>query len=95
MTAERQERFQRSDQLSLGQLIERLAHLDPEDRVVFDFCNMVPTKLESWRGSYDELALGVVDAGRIGRERTSVEELLMRLRFAVGRTYTGWKVAIS
>ena len=91
VAAERGERFQRSDQLSLGSVIERLEKLDPEDRVVFDFCNMVPTRLESWRGSYDELALGFVDPSRRGSERVSVAELLERLRLAVGRTYTGWK----
>ena len=91
VAAERRTRFERSDQLSLGDVIERLQKLDSEDRVVFDFCNLVPTKLRSWRGSYDELALGYVDTGRFDRERVSVNELLEHLRSAVGDTFEGWK----
>ncbi|MCA9878442.1 MAG: hypothetical protein KC442_11690 [Thermomicrobiales bacterium] len=84
---ERRSRFERSDQLSLGELIAQLEKQDPGHSIQFDFCRAIPTTLASWRGAYDELALGFDMDGK----DPSVGELLEHLRTAVGRTYTGWK----
>lgn len=83
-------------QMTLGQLIDRLEALpDKEMRVIFDFPNAWPGRLDSYRGSYAELALEPDDyretphSGK--REFPTVETLLSALREAVGKTYQGYK----
>lgn len=83
---QRQHEFEASDQLSLGQLIHQLKGITDQDAgVMFDFCAFRPTTLDSWRGSYDELALGYAD------EDITVSQLLARCEEAVGRSYQGYK----
>lgn len=96
----RRETFAGSQQLTLGQLIERLESIpasygdDGEPKVVyFDFAYFFPTTLHSWRGSYDEIAIGY---GRSDYSKTklrppTVTELIATLRFGVGSTYEGYK----
>ncbi len=83
-----------SDQMLLGGLIEAfekiVAHRD-EDRdepiVRFDFGYMFPTSLDSWRGSYDELALDYTHEG----EELTATKFLELLKSAVGKNFTGYK----
>lgn len=45
-------------QLTLGDLIDRLKALPRDHRIFYDFCGLVPDGLASWRGIYAQLALG-------------------------------------
>lgn len=73
-------------QLTLGKLIELLEQQQPTKQVVFDFCRMVPTMLDSYRGYYVDLALGYGDSGS-----PTVADLLALLKRAVGNVYSGYK----
>jgi hypothetical protein len=74
--------------LTLGDLIALLERRDPTEPVVFDFCGMQPTRLESYRGYYCELALGHAPGVSNG---PTVATLLPILRAALGATFTGYK----
>lgn len=98
----RKKTFERSDQLTLGQIIEKLEscglkHGDKKEdkQVDYDFGTAIPTKLDSWRGSYNELALGYKLSGYDNIDdhfaQTTAENLLSELKGAIGKTYTGWK----
>lgn len=72
----------------LGSLIDTLEKCGRDQTVRFDFCYLAPTTLASYRGYYEDLALGWTS------EFTgwpTVEDLLVKLREAIGKTYTGWK----
>ena len=95
----RKENFNKSNQLSLGKLIEEIkscgiwrAEKQPK-LICFDFGSAIPTSLNSWRGSYDELALGYALSGYDGQMtvQTDAERLLTHLKEAIGKTYEGWK----
>jgi hypothetical protein len=92
----RRERFERSDQLTLGEIIAKCEaikakgyklHDGSDPRVYFDFAHLRPTALASWRGSYDELALGFEEDG----ESRTLGEFIEMLKCADGETYTGYK----
>ena len=79
--------------LTLDQLIEKLewaaSQKDPDreaQSVYFDFCDLTPTKLDSWRGVYALLALGWSERGDM-----LLPDLLAECRSAVGKTFEGWK----
>jgi hypothetical protein len=81
--------------VTLGGLIHALERRqfgeDGKPRYVrFAFGGLVPTKLNSYRGYYSELALGFEDPSERHGE-PNVPELLAMLKKAVGATYTGWK----
>lgn len=92
----RRERFERSDQLTLGEIISRCEVIQAkgyklydgsDPRVYFDFAHLRPTVLASWRGSYDELALGFEEDG----ESPALGKFIEALKRADGETYTGYK----
>ena len=95
--------FESSTQLTLGELIEKLEARGVNQKengeyeskwISFDFGSAIPTSLDSWRGSYSELALGYALSGREGEgdyENTTVESLLKELKNSVGKTFYGWK----
>jgi hypothetical protein len=91
---QRHSRFKDSKQLSLGQFIKQLEALDLKydeetyKEVEFDFCGTVPTVLDSWRGSYDELALGWATGYE---ENAKADKLLAHLKSAVGLGFEGYK----
>jgi hypothetical protein len=98
----RNEEFSESPQLSLGELIEQFESLDLRydekeyKRVSFDFGSAVPTTLDSWRGSYCELALGYELSGYDRTDdkhftENSADKFLEHLKDTVGVTLTGWK----
>ena len=98
--AQRRDRFSISDQITLGKLIEEIEQhgvMNGEDdkTVDFDFGTAVPTTLDSWRGSYAELALGYKLSGYDNDEdhfaQITAKDLLKELKSAIGKTYTGWK----
>lgn len=82
-----------SDQLTLGELILKLEPIvknqkDGEEATVrYDFEYLFPTSIDSWRGSYDELALNFETQG----EEMKVSEFLNMLKECVGKTFTGYK----
>jgi hypothetical protein len=43
--------------ITLGELIKQLSHCNPDARIQFDFGDLHPTVLRSYRGFYDQLAL--------------------------------------
>jgi hypothetical protein len=97
---QREIKFLRSPQLSLGELIQELEKVGIYDsvgkpkHVCFDFGSALPTTLDSWRGSYDELALGYTLSGYDGSasfEDSTAPVLLNELKSAIGKEYTGWK----
>lgn len=104
--AARDKRMETSDQLTLGELIEKLEAImqiqadrkkvnKEEAYVEFDFGTAIPTCLDSWRGSYAELALGYELTGYDNNEnhfnKKLVSELLRECKKAVGKEFTGWK----
>lgn len=102
MKARRSQVLSRSNQLTLGELILKLKPIveknadEPEQpRVVFDFGTAFPTSLASWRGSYEELALGYAlsgyDASTNHFGEIKADALLNELESALQKTYTGWK----
>lgn len=89
MTARRAEIMKTSPQLTLGELILKLEGIENKDLpVVFDIKPYRPVNIDSWRGSYDELALKY--AGNES-EAFTVTELLGLLKSVIGRTLTGYK----
>lgn len=92
--------FDGSNQLTLGELILKLQAIPDaknDKTVYFDFANAVPTTLDSWRGSYDELALGFGLVGYTPGDYKGFDDapklsaVLKELKDALGKTYTGWK----
>jgi hypothetical protein len=84
--------------VSLGSLIEALSKIENKEAdVQFDFCYLRPTKVGSYRGYYDHLALGWSDEsvtdkdGKFLRHWPSVQSLIDELKAAIGRTFEGWK----
>jgi hypothetical protein len=98
---QRDKTFAQSPQLSLGELIKEIERCEifKDDKtpkeVDFDFGSAVPTKLDSWRGSYSELALGYKLSGYDNDAEhfasCKADELLKELKDAIGKEYTGWK----
>lgn len=80
--------------LSLGEIIAKLEAIqesekerDEEPWVRFDFGSLVPTKLDSWRGVYAELAIGYEDV----KNWPSLSSILAEFKSAEGKTFTGYK----
>ena len=92
MSASRKETLVSSDQLTLGELILKLEPIvekqDKEEPMVqYDFEYLFPTDIDSWRGSYEELALNFTSEG----EQMKVSEFLKMLKSTVGKTFIGYK----
>lgn len=89
--AKRAESFKDSTQLTLGEIISKLEAIpereDDEATVCFDFEYLRPTSLDSWRGSYNELALGFSDDG----QEPKLSDFIKHLKDAVGKEYEGYK----
>lgn len=104
VASDRAERMKTSPQLTLGELIARLegmpTHWDKgekgEKNIVFDFEYAIPTGLESWRGSYNELALTFDFKGydhfyKKEPKPIKITAFIKMLKEAIGKEYTGWK----
>lgn len=82
--------------MTIGELKEILKTAKPDQNVYFDFCNCRPTTIDSWRGSYDEPALGWTPTGYSANaademKQTTVKELLDELDKGTSNCYSGWK----
>ena len=97
ISASRKESLAKSDQLTLGELILKMEPIvekqtkrdaDSEAMVVYDFGYLYPTAIDSWRGSYEELAL---DYTEDGNGKMTASEFLKLLKETVGATFEGYK----
>lgn len=84
-----------NNQITIGELISLLEKRPADHWVCFDFGGFEPTSIDSYRGFYNQPALGFTGAmnyaDETGADRLTVGELLTRLREAVGHVYEGWK----
>ena len=94
----RTKEFNQSNQLSLGELILKLEPMlkktgrsEDEPNVVFDFEYLFPISLDSWRGSYEELAIGFEIDSSKDRSPMSLVAFHELLTSAIGGTYQGYK----
>ena len=78
--------------LTLGELIALLEKQPQETYVRFDFGGFIPTKIASYRGFYDHLAIGF--ALSPGHHDCYVSNLLSMLRQANGADFAGYKGGI-
>lgn len=83
--------FQTSPQITLGELISRLEliiEMNSDAEVVFDFGEMRPNgNFYSWRGAYEELAIGYEDFGK----KLNIIEFTNKLKECIGKEFIGWK----
>jgi hypothetical protein len=95
MKARRAEVLSKSDQLTLGELILKLEPIAAKQTgakeaiIIYDL-GRFPNKLDSWRGSYDELALNIV-AYDGDKQPMKISAFLTMLKDAIGKTFTGYK----
>lgn len=75
-----------SNGMTLGQLIIELLLFKKEVPVYYDFVNFCPNKIHSYRGSYDQLALGYSQNNPL-----TIEELVKLLQKAIGNSFQGYK----
>jgi hypothetical protein len=74
------------NQMTLGKMIDVLRRKDPKASVYLDFVHFRPKGIHSYRGYYDQIAIGYatdVDP--------TVKDVLEMLEGAVGQTFTGYK----
>ena len=76
---------------TIGEVIDALEKLDPEQEIRYSFCNFVPTELISWRGDYHEAAIGFVNYhDNCGLRK--VKDLLENLRSSINlKTFRDYK----
>lgn len=74
------------EQLNLGQLICKLKKCKSDAKVRFDFGGFVPDGLDSYRGYYNQLALGFCEDKEV-----TVAELLLEARATLGKSFSGYK----
>lgn len=79
----------RQDQMTLGELIDALRHMPRNEVVIFDFGRFVPQELHSYRGYYEDLAIGYAQVEWAAEPK--VANVLATLRAAVGKDFYGWK----
>jgi hypothetical protein len=80
--------------LDLGELIDVLEKAHPDAAVVFDFGTIRPRGLHSYRGYYEDLAIGYADHEDFyehGWIQPNAKLFRESLIGAVGGTYTGYK----
>jgi hypothetical protein len=78
--------------MTMNQVIAALKELEPSRPVVFSFATTVPTTVDSYRGYYDQPALGWAATGYDGDAHPpEASALLEHLEGAIGAVFTGWK----
>ena len=87
MAMQRANRMKTSEQLTLGELILKLEAVEDKSKPVIFNERYFPVGIDSWRGSYCELALEYAEVG----EKLSVEASLKKLKATIGATLTGYK----
>lgn len=101
--ARRKETLKKSDQLTLGKLISKIEPIvanqkaiikkyDKEAFVQYDFEYLFPTEIDSWRGSYNELALNYTSEDIKPKAKPfTVTKFLKMLKDTIGKEFTGYK----
>ncbi len=94
VAASRAKTLANSDQLTLGELILKLEPIvakqkdrTDEATVHYDFEYLFPNSIDSWRGSYAELALNYMVDGT----PMKVTDFYNMLKETVGKEFTGYK----
>jgi len=92
----RQATLANSDQLTLGELILKLEPIvekqgEDEATVRYDFEYLFPNDIDSWRGSYSELALNFTTEG----QEMKVSDFLKMLKDCIGKEFTGYKALLK
>lgn len=91
-----------TEQFTVGKLISELEKMSTFDNsgkfektIVFDFGSAIPTVINSWRGSYEEMALGYVLTGYDSNSKhfndIKITEFIKMLKESIGKTFEGWK----
>ena len=75
-----------AEQITLGVLIELLQRAPQEDYLFFDFSHLIPCGLNSYRGYYDDCAIGFKEEGL-----ALVCDFTDYLLSKIGTTMTGYK----
>lgn len=75
--------------LSLGELIDALTDFDHTLYVQFDFAGAAPTTIDSYRGYYEDVAIGY--SGEYSDVQCRVGKFLDTLKSSEHKTFTGWK----
>lgn len=82
-------------QMTLGEFIRALERQEPTENVKFDFVHFGPTTFDSYRGYYEQLALGYEECGRMRGdaqyEYPTVLQLYNLAKGALDKKFTGWK----
>lgn len=79
--------------MNIGSIKRMLQDVDENKEVYFDFCDCVPTEINSWRGVYAQPALGWEPTGYSGNGKAlTVRQFMDELNLATsGKEYSGWK----
>lgn len=101
---QRRERFNNSDQLSLGKLIEKLEEIVnnkklegkklEEINIYYDFEYLFPLQFDSWRGSYDELCLDInmTDNDLLKpKDPLNILDFISLCKNTIGKEFYGYK----
>lgn len=72
--------------MTVGEIVAVLRRKDPGADVSFDFVYFRPMSLHSYRGYYEQLALGYGNEGT-----ATVGDVLGWFEDAIGKTFTGYK----
>lgn len=73
--------------MRLGQFISELEDAKPDIPVYIAPFNLIPTSFHSYRGYYEDLALGY----ETGYKRVTAGELCAVAKAAIGNSFLGWK----
>jgi hypothetical protein len=77
--------------LKYGEFITALERMPADEPVKFDFVHFGPTRINSYRGFYEDAALGYQRPDDSDYEFPTVEELVRRLTSVLGHVFEGWK----
>lgn len=78
--------MQAVQQMTIGELRQAIKRADPAATVVFDFAYFRPDGVDSYRGYYEQLAIGYSNEGEI-----TVEQFDQMLRESLTKTFHGYK----
>lgn len=78
--------------LTVGEFMDKLRVMPQDEPIKYDFVHFGPTTLESYRGYYEDAALGY-GGGRRGSfyDYPTVKALLDHFEAALGKVFEGWK----
>lgn len=79
--------------LKVGAFMDELRRMPADEQVKYDFAYFGPTKLQSYRGYYEDAALGY-DSHEFGHypyEYPTVKQLLEHFEQTIGKVFEGWK----